>query len=135
MGFSDDDKDFVPSSSNEDYFTSADHGKRKEFLQSIKKEMGSVGEAKAKETELRSQVSLSALKPQLVTEGAKDEEKKRTEEEQKKEKSKAPKTKTQKEKEEAMVEGAQDNPDVDTMLERENTKPEVSDEETQSEPG
>ncbi len=132
MPFGDDDDDLLLPRQRDDR---ADHGATEELRDRIARKHGAEKAAKVEQTELKSQVNLRQLQKELSGEG--DEETKRTKEQEKnaKEKSHAPKTKSQREKEKTGTLTAQDDPDIDTMLERQETEGKVSDEEVQREPG
>lgn len=89
--------------------------------------MGAQKAAEADKAELQSKMSLEDLKTKLQDD---DEQIDSDQQEQE-----TFGTKTLKEQEEAKVETAQDEPDADTLIEREQDTPEISDQETTSEPG
>lgn len=129
----DDDDDLLPSSSSQEAFTRADKGKMQKLKQEITERMGAEHAAELDRAEVRSHADLQKLQSDLS--GEADEETKRQQQQDKQVAMRSPKTKTHREQEEAIVETAQDQPNADTLIERQEDAPEVSDEETQSEPG
>lgn len=130
MGLSDDDDDFAPSQSSERYFTQADRGKKEELKRQVERKRG-VDASQKNLQELKSDLThmqsgdTSPQKESVIS----DWEDKKTE------KSSAPKTKTLKEREEDAVHTAQKKDSPDSLIEQQQRAQDVSDEETQSEPG
>ena len=134
VSMSGDDDDILPSFSKQEAFTRADRGKKEEVQMRAHQKFGLERDANLKEAELKSKVSLNTLRDELHTKDDADQKRKEADEKSK-EQSRAPKTKTLKEKEEAQTTTAQDRPDTDTMISRQEDEKQVSDEEVQREPG
>lgn len=132
MPLSDDD-DFLPESSKD--YSKADLGHKDLLREKIQKEMGDQKASEVLHAELQSKSDLQSLKDSLA--GAHDEETKRKQDEaeRKREQSSAPKTKSLKEEEQSAVETAQDQATPDQLLQQQQSQPDVSDEETQTQPG
>ena len=130
--FTDDDDDIVPSSSREDYFTKSDKGKMEEIERKAEQKMGTVKAAEVSKTDLMKDVSLKKLKEEVDEETSSFA--KATEDKRDAQKT-APKTKTLKEEEEAQIEKADDKPDIDTFIERQQSQQEVEETEVQDQPG
>lgn len=128
-----DDKD-APSSTSSGRLDRADHGKKDALKKQIKEKFGTEKQTDIQKAELKSQMNLRELQSSISDEDHKNEEQKQQAAEAA-EKSTAPKTKSLKQQEEAMTEDAHETIDTDTLLEREQSQPEISDEETSTQPG
>ena len=135
MPLSDDDDDVLSSLSSSKRYERADKGKKDALKRRIEKKMGAEKAAKADKASLLSKMGLKALKDKLA--GKKDAETKRKNEEEQKaeEDGIAGGTKTLMQEEKAQMQTAQDRPDVDTMIERQEQEQDISDEETPMQPG
>ena len=125
----DDDEQYSPS--QPEYFQHADHGKQ-EVRERKAKEKGQL--LKLQRQVLRGQVKNEKQK----TEDAQEEEQamqNAQEEQQQQKKQQTFHTETLMEKEEKRTEKAEAHPDAGEVVERNKLEPEVSDEETMSEPG
>lgn len=135
MALSDDDKDFLPSLSSDEAFTHADRGKAKAMREKLKEEVGALQESQINDSDLSSKNNLKELKQQLT--GKQDEEmrRKKEEEQQAETESTAPKTESLKEREESAEQTAYDNVSPDELIKQKQREPEVTDEESQAQPG
>ena len=135
MGFSDDDEDLFPSmSSHESVDRTRDAAKKKELMRKLEQQMGAGKATEAKKAGLLSKMGLKALKDKLAGNSA-SKERQKEEAQKKEEEGLASGTKTLMKEEQQQVMGAHDSQDADTMIERQESEKDVSDEETPMQPG
>ena len=132
MGLSDDD-DFLPEADRD--YSKADLGQADALKQEIERTLGEQKATKVQAAELKSKSDLQQLQHDLAGKADEETRRKQEAEEKAKEKSSAPKTKSLKEREDDIVEGAHDTVTPDQLIERQERETEVSDEESQAQPG